>query len=72
MTLKTLALTLTSLILLAYIMIGFREYKPVQKYSRSLALFFMLTLKKLKTIYVMINLHLFIPNKGTYIADQLY
>ena len=29
----------------------------------------MLTLKKLKTTYVMRNLHLHVPNKGTYIQS---
>ena len=32
----------------------------------------MLTLKKLKTKYVMRNLHLYVPNKGTYVTNQLY
>ena len=32
----------------------------------------MLTLKNLKTTYVMIHLHLYVPNKGTYMTNQLY
>ena len=32
----------------------------------------MLTFKKLKTTYVMKNLHLYAPNKGTDMTSQLY
>ena len=32
----------------------------------------MSTLRKLKTTYAMRNLHLYVPNKGTYFTSQLY
>ena len=32
---------------------------------------FMLTLEKLKTLYVMRNLHPYVPNKATYKTNQL-
>ena len=32
----------------------------------------MLTLKNLKITYVMGNLHLYVPNKDTYMTNQLY
>ena len=57
MTFKTL--TLTSAIPLDHLKISFREYKP---FANSYFSFFMLTLKKLKTTYVMKNLHLYVPN----------
>ena len=31
----------------------------------------LLTLKKLRTKYVIRHLHLYVPNKGTYMANQL-
>ena len=73
MTFKTLTLTLTSSLLLDHIKISFCGYKPLQKYSRTFILaFFLLTLKKLKTTYVMKNLHLYVPKKRTYMTNQLY
>ena len=65
MTFKTLTLTLTSSIFLDHIKIIFREYKPLQKYSQTITLVFYVDSKKHKTTYVMKNLHLCVPNKGT-------
>ena len=46
MTFKTLTLTLTSAILFDHIKISFLEYKPLQKYSRTLTLVFHVDFKK--------------------------
>ena len=75
MTSKTLILTytLTSLKLLNQIKISFSEYEPLQKNSQTLTLVSHFDSKKnLKTTYVMINLRLCVPNKGTYMINQLY
>ena len=40
MNFKTITLTLTSPIIIDHIKISFREYKPLQKYSRTLTLVF--------------------------------
>ena len=61
MTFKTL--TLTSPILLDHIKISFHEFKPLQKYSQTLTL--VLHVDSKNTTYVMRNLHLYLPNKGT-------
>ena len=70
MTFKTLTLTLTSPILLNHIKITFREFKPLQKYSRTRTLVFHINSKK--ATYLMRNLHLYVPNKDTYMTNQLY
>ena len=70
MTFRTL--TLASPVLLEHIKISFREYKPLKNISKPYFSFFMSTLRKLKTTYAMRNLHLYVPNKGTYLTSQLY
>ena len=65
MTFKTLDLTLTSPVILDHI----KHYKNIREL---LLWFFMLTIKKLKTTNVMRNFYLYVPNKGTYMTNQLY
>ena len=45
------------------------HYKNIREL---ILLFFMPALKKIKTTYVMRNLNLYVPDKGTYMTNQLY